>query len=77
MPGSDMPSACLLTWNDKRWFAPLDEVRIAAADLIECALAAEMMMGLIRLGLPAQSVGGFVADIIRRTGRTMFGTPNT
>lgn len=77
IPGSDMPTGALITWDDETWMADIDDVRRTAMDMIECVVLAETMIGFIRLGLPAQQMSRFVADMVRRTGRDMFGTTAT
>lgn len=77
-PGSDLPSACLITWNDRRWYASVEDVRATALDLIACAAWADVMLAMISLGLPKEQLGGFFGDLLHKTrqGRP-FGTPST
>lgn len=77
IPGSELPTGALIAWDTDTWMADIDDVRTTAMDMLECAVLAETMMGLIRLGLPAQQTSRFVSDMVRRTGRQMFGTPST
>ena len=73
----DGQPVCEITWDAKRWYAPVADVRQTAIDLVTCAAYAEMMMKLAGLGLPAVHVSAFTSDLLSDAGRTMFGTPKT
>lgn len=69
------PGVCLLTWGPLQWYAPLEDVRETALDLMTCAAYAEMMMELVALGLPAPQVSDFTSSILKRD--RPFGSPET
>lgn len=75
--GPDDQPVCEINWGAKRYYAPVEDVRQTALDLVTCAAYAEMMMKLAGLGLPAKAVAAFTSDLLSDAGRTMFGTPRT
>jgi len=75
--GPDDKPVCEITWDDKRYYAPVADVRQTALDLVTCAAYAEMMMKLAGLGLPAVHVSAFTSDLLSDAGRSMFGSPRT
>lgn len=78
MPGSDRPTACLMTWQGETWLADPGEVRDDAADLIECAIAARLLGVLLaKIGMPGHAAAGMVADVMARPGRKQFGSAAT
>ena len=67
-----------ITWDAKRYYAPVEDVRQTAIDLVTCAAYAEMMMKLAGLGLPAvQTCPRFTSDLLSDAGRSMFGSRKT
>jgi hypothetical protein len=77
-PGSDLPSACLITWDGEGWYAATEDVRVTGVDLIEAATWANTMMVMAKLGLPTPQLSQFFGDAISkaRKGRE-FGLPAT
>ena len=76
--GPDDEPACLITWGPVQWYAPVEDVRETAIDLVTCAAYAEMMMTLItRAHLPASVVSQFTTDLLSDSGRKMFGAKTT
>jgi hypothetical protein len=77
--GPDDEPACLLTWGPHQWYAPVEEVRRAALDMVSCAAYAEMMMTLVaKLKLDGRIASALVTDILTGRGRERsFGTPGT
>lgn len=74
----DGDPACEITWGPLQCYAPVDDVRTTALDLVTCAAYAEMMMTLItRAGLTAHIVSRFATDLLSGSGRDMFGTAAT
>lgn len=75
-PGSDLPSACFIRWDEAGWYASTEDVVQTAVDMIEAAVYANMMLALVRLGMPAGSVSAFMSDVASKRGRP-FGLPST
>ena len=76
--GPDDEPACLLTWGPFQWFAPVDEVRKTALDMVSCAAYAEMMMVLVsKLSLPGSTASAFITDLLTSRGVRKFGTGGT
>jgi hypothetical protein len=76
--GPDDEPACLLTWGALQWYAPVEDVRQTALDLVTCAAYAEMMMTLIiQVKLPANVVSQFTTDLLSDSGRRFFGAKTT
>ena len=61
----DGQPVCLVTFDKLQYYAPVEDVRATAIDLVTCAAYAEMMMTLItRLDLPAATVSAFATDLL-------------
>jgi hypothetical protein len=76
--GPDDEPACLITWGSLQFYAPVEDVRQTALDLITCAAYAEMMMTLIvKAGLGADVVSQFTSDLLSGAGRSFFGAKTT
>jgi hypothetical protein len=69
--------ACLITFGAWQGYASVADVRQTALDLVTCAAYAEMMMQLVDLGLPPMQTAAFVGDLLAKSGRRYFGTPET
>lgn len=78
--GPDDEPVCELTWDALQWYAPVEDVRQTAIDLVTCAAYAEMMMQLVvpPLKLPPDVVSVFMSDLLHTTGRREeFGAATT
>ena len=75
----DGEPVCELTWDAIQWYAPVEDVRQTATDLVTCAAYAEMMILLVTtVGLPADAVSAVMTDLLAQTGRREeFGTADT
>jgi hypothetical protein len=76
--GPDDEPVCELTWGPLQWYAPVEDVRATALDLVACAAYAEMMMTMVvRVGVPPEMVSRFATDVLAGHGRTQFGRDST
>lgn len=76
--GPDDEPACCLTWGPLQWYAPVEDVRATALDLITCAAYAEMMMTMVlRVGVPPEMASALATDLLSDAGRTEFGKDTT
>ena len=76
--GPDDEPVCEITWGPLRWYAPVEDVRVTALDLITCAAYAEMMMTLVvKVKLPADVVSAFATDLLSGRGKRYFGAKTT
>ena len=76
--GPDDEPACLITWEALQYYAPVEDVRETAIDLVTCAAYAEMMMTLItRAHLPASVVSQFTTDLLDGRAKRYFGAKTT
>lgn len=76
--GPDDEPACLITWGPLQWYAPVEDVRSAALDMLTCAAYAEMMMQLVaKLSLPAGTASAFIMDLLDGRGGRGFGSKAT
>ena len=76
--GPDDEPVCELTWGPLRCYAPVQDVRETAADLMTCAAYAEMMMTLIvRAKLPPEIVSWLAADMLSGREKRFFGAKTT
>lgn len=75
--GPDDEPACLLTWRPLQWYADVAAVRETAADMVTCAAYADMMMELVRIGLPPGTVSGFATSLLAGRDKRFFGTKDT
>jgi hypothetical protein len=72
--GPDDEPACLLSWAAFQWYAPVEEVRKTALDLVSCAAYAEMMMLLAaKLKLDGRMASAIVTDLLDSRGGRQFG----
>jgi hypothetical protein len=72
----DDEPVCQVTWGPLQWYATVDDVREAAADLVTCAAYAEMMKVLITEGgLKPRLVQHFTELILRGREKRFFGAP--
>lgn len=76
--GPDDEPACLITFGPLQWYAPVEDVRETAIDLVTCAAYAEMMMTLVtRAELPAGVVSAFATDLLSGRDKRFFGAKTT
>lgn len=76
--GPDDEPACLLTWGVLQWYAPVEDVRRTAVDLVTCAAYAELMMTMVvRVGVPPEMASAFATDLLSDSGRESFGADTT
>ena len=76
--GPDDEPVCQISWNGLDWYAPVDDVRETALDLMTCAAYAEMMMTLItRVKLSAGVVSQFTTDLLDGRAKRFFGAKTT
>jgi hypothetical protein len=76
--GPDDEPVCQITWDGQDWYAPVEDVRETAADLMTCAAYAEMMMTLtVRLELPPETASAFATDMLRDRPKRFFGAKTT
>jgi hypothetical protein len=74
----DGEPVCGLTWGPLQFYAPVEDVRQTALDLVTCAAYSEMMMTLIvKVGLGADVVSQFTSDLLSGAGRFFFGAKTT
>jgi hypothetical protein len=66
---------CEITHGGLQFYASVTDVRQTAVDLVTCAAYSEMMMELVKLGLPAKQVSAFTTAILERD--KPFGSPTT
>lgn len=76
--GPDDEPVCEITWGPLQYYAPVDDVRETAIDLVTCAAYAEMMMTLItRVKLPADVVSKFTTELLSGRDKRYFGAKTT
>ena len=76
--GPDDEPACEITWGPLQFYAPVDDVRETAIDLVTCAAYAEMMMTLIiKVSLPPATVSQFTTDLLSGREKRFFGAKTT
>lgn len=76
--GPDDEPACLFTWSQFQWYAPVADVRKSALDLVVCAAYAEMMMLTVaKLRLDGKTASAFITDLLASTGARQFGGDDT
>lgn len=76
--GPDDEPACLVTWGPLQWYAPVEDVRRTAVDLVTCAAYAELMMTMVvRVGVPPEMASAFATDLLSDSGREGFGADTT
>jgi hypothetical protein len=76
--GPDDQPVCEITWGPLRCYAPVQDVRETAADLMTCAAYAEMMMTLIvRAGLAAGVVSELATSMLAGREKRFFGAKTT
>ena|ERR1035441_4336055 len=71
----DHEGMCEITHGGLQFYASVTDVRQTAVDLVTCAAYSEMMMELVKLGLPAKQVSAFTTAILKRD--KPFGAPTT
>jgi hypothetical protein len=76
--GPDDEPACLITFGPLQYYAPVEDVRATALDLITCAAYAELMMTMVvKVGLGPDVVSRFATDLLSGAGRRYFGARTT
>jgi hypothetical protein len=75
--GPDDAPVCLLTYGEQESYPSVDDVRSTALDLVVTAADAEACVLLAGLGLPPEVVNAFIEDLLRRRGKTFYGTRST
>ena len=76
--GPDDEPVCQVTWGPIQCYAPVEDVRQTAIDLVTCAAYSEMMMTLVlKVGLSADVVSQFTTDLLSGAGRSYFGAKTT
>jgi hypothetical protein len=74
----DGEPACEVTWGPVQFYAPVDDVRETAIDLVTCAAYAEMMMTLIvRAGIPPEIVQQLTIELLDGRVKRYFGAHTT
>ena len=76
--GPDDEPACLFTWGAFQWYAPVDEVRKSALDMVSCAAYSEMMMLLVaKLRLDGKTASAVITDLLASSGVRQLGSDDT
>src|SRR5580704_9531775 len=76
--GPDDEPVCELTWGPLQWYAPVEDVRRTAIDLVTCAAYAELMMTMVlRVGVPPEMASQLATDLLSDAGREGFGKDTT
>ncbi len=76
--GPDDEPVCEITWGPLQCYAPVNDVRDTAIDLVTCAAYAEMMMELItRVKLPPDVVSQFATHLLAGRDKRYFGAKTT
>lgn len=76
--GPDDQPVCQVTWDGLDWYAPVEDVRETAADLMTCAAYAEMMMTLVtRAKLPPEVVSQLTTEMLDGRDKRFFGAKAT
>jgi hypothetical protein len=76
--GPDEQPVCEITWGPLQCYAPVQDVRETAADLMTCAAYAEMMMTLVtQAGLPAGVVSQLATSMLAGREKRFFGAKTT
>jgi hypothetical protein len=75
--GPDDAPVCGLIINGRRTYPSVDDVRATALDLVVTAADAEACVLLAGLGLPPEVITAFIEDLLRRRGKTSYGTRAT
>lgn len=76
--GPDHEPVCQVTWGPVQYYAPIDDVRETALDLMTCAAYAEMMMTLVlRVRIPPEVVSKFTTDLLGGREKRYFGAKTT
>lgn len=76
--GPDDAPVCQLTWLGESWYAPVDDVRQAALDLVTCAAYGEMMMlAVTQLKLGGRLATAFTTDLLKHSSVKGFGSSTT
>lgn len=70
-------NACLITWGQHQWYAPVDAVRATAEDLFTCAAYADLIGELLRAGFGPAIVGRMTTAMLADRKPRFFGTPQT
>jgi hypothetical protein len=74
----DGEPACQVDWGPLQWYAPVEDVRQTATDLVTCAAYAEMMMAIVlRVGVPPEMASQFMTDLLADADRHAFGADTT
>jgi len=76
--GPDDEPVCLIRWGPLECYAPVEDVRATAIDLVTCAAYAELMMTMVvKVSLSADVVSRFATDLLSGAGRRFFGAKTT
>ena len=76
--GPDDEPVCMITWSGLQYYAPVEDVRTTALDLITCAAYAELMMTMVvKVSLSAGVVSRFATELLSGAGRSYFGAKTT
>jgi hypothetical protein len=75
--GPDDAPVCRLLYNEHQSYPPVRDVRATALDLVVTAADAEACVLLAGLGLPAEVITAFIEDLLRRRGKTFYGSRST
>ena len=68
----------MITWSGLQFYAPVEDVRTTALDLITCAAYAELMMTMVvKVSLSADVVSRFATELLSGAGRSYFGAKTT
>ena len=74
----DGEPVCEITWGAIQCYAPVEDVRETALDLITCAAYAELMMTMVlRVGVPPEMASQFAADLLEDRDKRFFGAKTT
>jgi hypothetical protein len=73
----DGEPACGISWGPLQCYAPVPDVRETAIDLVTCAAFSEMMMELVRAGIPPGTVSQFATSLLSGREKRHFGATTT
>lgn len=62
----DMGPACLITWGQHQWYAPVDDIYRTAEDLFTAAAYGDVLGELINIGLPKNVIETMVSSMLSR-----------
>jgi hypothetical protein len=76
--GPDCEPVCLITFGPLQYYAPVEDVRETAVDLVTCAAYSELIMTMVlRVGVPPEMASALATDLLADAGRTGFGRDTT